>query len=161
MGTYRREGPKGTMKHAMETIGFRAVALTLALTLTGVPAVFGHACTMTDDAKAGSGSCTTCAFCAKPNQHGSDQECCCSPSEAGWRGVGVDRCSCGQNPSDLPPALPADPSQNRINPLRSLVQIAAILTVSSGDFGFGDMSDVGICPSEPSATHLLCCVWRC
>ena len=157
----RSDNKKVIMKKAVDSFGLRAVVAALVLILPGMPVLGGHACAMTAKTETASRPDTVCACCATTGHREARHRCCCAPGVPVRGLVGVDRCSCGQTPSDAPPALPANPSQNRINPLRPLTQLLDTLAASPESLGLGCLSTVDISPSKAPAAHLLCCVWRC
>jgi len=60
----------------------------------------------------------------------------------------------------MPPALPADPSQDLIYPARPTANTMAVMAVSEEICGLGGLF-VGGFPCKPSMAHVICCVWRC
>ena len=145
------------MKQAFDMSRFRMLALVLTVTVSAMPMLCGNACAMSF---ASPEVCADCACCAKTGHERTSGGCCRSQSELAPRFADAENCTCTQSPSNMPPVLPADPSQDRINPPRSHVQVTAESAVSSEVCGFGDLF-LNMSQCKPPPAHLLCCVWRC
>jgi hypothetical protein len=146
---------KGSMIRAFDRLGTKVVALLAALTVFCAPVMCVHACMMTDGTHVNAGTsdrsyeCSCCAKCRVMSSAKSNR-----PSAANGG------CTCGQNSSELPPALPADPSQDRINLTRPSASVMSAPAVFTDACVFGGLS-VNLAPCKPAAEHVLCCVWRC
>ena len=144
----------------MKSVGKRVNVsiLGLVLVFAAMPITATHLCGAAVGQNAAYPA-RACSCCGASDTADCMRACCRHESKPPAK-MTAEGCACNPLPANQPPAIPVDPSQERLTGTRN-VSSTALPWAASGEFGAPADLFAGVMPCKPPPAHVLCCTWRC